>query len=226
MQIDRDVFLASLRAERPSLACFSIYATDALSHRFWRFHEPERFTDVTDAEVARYGEVVRDAYRQADTILGELVQMLPEQADIIVVSDHGFQALDGDGGRVVPRTEPLESWLRSRGINATVLRQGAKLRVHSTSDELDRVLGEFVQAHQLETEAPIFRIESIPHAPSARGLAVIDHQEGVSLDATFRDGRGLDTVLRSAHGMSGDHHRDGIFFGDRTRTKTRARCGY
>jgi hypothetical protein len=195
------------------LACLSIYATDALSHRFWKFYQPEHFPDVTENEVALYGEVVRDAYRQADIILAELQRKLAADTRLVIVSDHGFEALQGDGGRVVPRTEPLQAWLDGRSVDATVLRQGAKLRVHAAEGSLDEALAEFVEAHRLGTGAAVFRVEPIPGAPQARGVAVTDHETGVELNGLFADGRRLDSMLRPAKGMSGDHHRDGIFIG-------------
>jgi predicted AlkP superfamily phosphohydrolase/phosphomutase len=207
--IDWDVFAASLWSERPEVASFNLYATDALSHRFWRYHDPEHFDAVSADEGERYGEVVRDAYRQADEILGELRQMIGEETRLLVVSDHGFQALSSHGAlRMLPRTEPVINWLGEHGLRAEVLRQGAKLRVLAGSGELTESLDAFVQAHRLMTGEAVYRVEGIPDDDAALGLAVI--AEHLEPEALLLSGKELRTLLKPAEGFSGDHHPEGI----------------
>src|SRR5207244_12800822 len=50
-----------------------------------------------DAEVRKFGRAVSEAYRATDRALGELVARF-EDANVIVVSDHGFR-LQHEGGR-------------------------------------------------------------------------------------------------------------------------------
>jgi hypothetical protein len=61
--------------------------------------EPEKFPEVTADEIRRFGQVIPDAYATADRTLGRLLEQMPVGADLLVVSDHGFQAGVGLGGK-------------------------------------------------------------------------------------------------------------------------------
>ena len=91
--IDRDVFVWALHQHRPGLATFTYYATDGLQHTHWGLEPADR------------------AYRQADAIVGELVSQVGEDTVVVVLSDHGFQALSGPEERLVPTTEALREAL-------------------------------------------------------------------------------------------------------------------
>ncbi len=78
---------------RPDLTLFYDGGTDVSGHRFWRYHEPERFAyEVTPDEIARFGEVIHRFYEQADQYLGQALAAAPAGANVIVCSDHGFHA--------------------------------------------------------------------------------------------------------------------------------------
>jgi hypothetical protein len=83
-------------ASEPGLPdLFAVYlgTPDVVSHRFWRFHEPEAFEHPPDAEaVERFGHVIEDAYASSDAALGDLVAALPAETTIVVLSDHGMHA--------------------------------------------------------------------------------------------------------------------------------------
>jgi hypothetical protein len=99
----RDLFLA-LRAEyRPDLATVTFYGTDSLSHKFWRYYKPDEFPDSDPAEVARFGAVLPDYYEAADAALGEILATLDRNTTVLVVSDHGSQAIEGGKELRFPR---------------------------------------------------------------------------------------------------------------------------
>jgi hypothetical protein len=99
----RDLFLA-LRAEyRPELATITFYGTDSLSHKFWRYHQPSDFPGTDPAEVARFGSVLRDYYEAADAALGEILATIDANTTVLVVSDHGSQAIEGGQELRFPR---------------------------------------------------------------------------------------------------------------------------
>lgn len=84
-----------LAAEEPAPALFAVYfgATDVVAHRFWRYHEPQAFEHPPTADaVAEFGNVINDAYANADAVVGELVAALPDDTTVIVISDHGMRA--------------------------------------------------------------------------------------------------------------------------------------
>ena len=95
LQLYRDLFLA-LRAEyRPELSSVTFYGTDSLSHKYWKYFKPSDFPDTDPAEVAAYGSVLPDYYEAADRALGEILESVDDKTTVLVVSDHGSQAIDG-----------------------------------------------------------------------------------------------------------------------------------
>ncbi len=65
---------------------------DRIHHGFWQYHDPRhRLFQAANP----YREVVRDYYRLLDGKVGEVLDLLDEEAVVLVVSDHGAQPLDG-----------------------------------------------------------------------------------------------------------------------------------
>lgn len=100
-----DVFLDRYRRDGPAVAAVVFYGSDALSHMYWKFHEPERYPDVTPEDVRLYGETIRDYYRRFDAFLGRLLDVVGPDTTVLVVSDHGFQAAQDQ--TLTVRTAPL-----------------------------------------------------------------------------------------------------------------------
>ena len=62
--------------------------TDLAQHAYWQYTDPA-FTSVSSSDRARYGGVIRDIYIEMDALLGDLVSRLPDDATVLVMSDHG-----------------------------------------------------------------------------------------------------------------------------------------
>jgi Type I phosphodiesterase / nucleotide pyrophosphatase len=98
-----DVEQMHLRASlalRARIADWRVFADvitlpDRVSHAFWRFHHPEDYPAVGAAELAAHRDKVVLAYRESDRLLGLLLEGLPSDAAVIVLSDHGFTS-EGD----------------------------------------------------------------------------------------------------------------------------------
>jgi predicted AlkP superfamily phosphohydrolase/phosphomutase len=69
--------------------------TDRLHHGFWHFGDPAhpRFPGEGEGNPFRYA--MRDYYRELDGHLGRLLAVLPKEALVLVVSDHGARAMHG-----------------------------------------------------------------------------------------------------------------------------------
>ena len=65
---------------------------DIVSHNEWRYFEPERFAAVDPRELAARRDRVPAIYRAVDEALGRLLAAAPADANVLVVSDHGFHA--------------------------------------------------------------------------------------------------------------------------------------
>ncbi len=71
--------------------------TDVAAHRFWQYTYPEQFEHPPDAEeIATFGPILPEYYEYVDRALGELITAAPENATVIVVSDHGTHAVNPD----------------------------------------------------------------------------------------------------------------------------------
>jgi predicted AlkP superfamily phosphohydrolase/phosphomutase len=83
-----------LRQEfQPKVFATYYFGLDVIGHYFTRFHQPERFGDVSDAEIRRYGRVVESYYRHLDTIVGDYMQKREPNETLVVLSGHGMEAL-------------------------------------------------------------------------------------------------------------------------------------
>ena len=75
-------------------------AVDVESHGYWRYFEPEKFPppdpDLGAAELAARTERIPRVYRATDRAIGEILAAVPAGTNVLVVSDHGFRAADGE----------------------------------------------------------------------------------------------------------------------------------
>ncbi len=208
-RIDRDVFVATVVHQDVALATFAYYATDALSHHFWEHHQPEAFDTAGDP---RYAEVVRDAYREADAILGDLLELTWEDSTVAIFSDHGFQPLTATGGSTYfrPRTEALQRGLDGRGLEAEVARVGAKLALTPT-DGVDNLDALEASVTELEDDLgqPLYRVERMP---GSLGLTIA-YERLTQADLSDRTvaGSPLSDFVGLSEGYSGEHAIEGIF---------------
>jgi len=71
---------------------FVIDTTDRIQHIFWRFEDSRH--PLYDKNAARkYGGIIRDYYKRADRIIGEIVRdHVDDNTLLLVLSDHGFSS--------------------------------------------------------------------------------------------------------------------------------------
>ncbi len=83
-----------LMAERMAdLNMVYIGLPDVAGHYWWRWREPKAFGyPVQGDQVARLGDRLDLAYEVADQWLGELLEKVPSETIVMVVSDHGMHA--------------------------------------------------------------------------------------------------------------------------------------
>jgi len=65
---------------------------DRIHHGFWKYHDPQHILHEPNSP---FHSVVCDYYRYLDTELERILDLLPNDTAILVVSDHGAQRLDG-----------------------------------------------------------------------------------------------------------------------------------
>jgi len=86
---ERMFFDALDKTKRGSVVCvFDI--TDRLQHMFFRYLDPDHPANADkDREVHR--DAVRDLYKKMDDLVGRVMQKIPEDTVLMVMSDHGFK---------------------------------------------------------------------------------------------------------------------------------------
>ena len=81
----------------PDLLAVYIGGTDVVSHRFWRYAHPELYAHPpSEEQVENFRSVIEDYYVYTDRAIGELLSKLPADVTVMVVSDHGFGAVNHD----------------------------------------------------------------------------------------------------------------------------------
>ncbi len=214
-RIDRDLFLGLMERYDPDVATFTYYPTDAIAHRVWRYYKPDLFGGV-DAETQHLWDALPSAYRQADEILEELRRRLPDDALLIVLSDHGMTAAGGTGGVAVfgLRAGEVDGALSEAGASVDVSQVGMKVTVAVAqgsvvpAQEVEALLGRF----RLGRER-LFEVETL--SPGVFGLTLAPEGDVRSRSAepvTLPDGSTVpfETFLRMRADYSGVHHEDGI----------------
>jgi arylsulfatase A-like enzyme len=90
-----------------------------------RYHSPDEFGDVSEAEVRKYGRVVDAYYNQLDAILGEHLQSMRPNEILVVMSGHGIEPLPL-ARRIVEwvKGNPHQSGYHDQGPDGLVLFYG------------------------------------------------------------------------------------------------------
>lgn len=201
-RMDRDVFVRQLYGEKPRLATFTYYATDGLAHLYW-----DRYVRGEDQLLS--------AYRQADGILAELRSHLGPQARLILVSDHGFQAMDGSGlaGQFAPTTERLRQRLSEKIGTVDVSKVGHKLTVAFSSVQQREALLPVLATLVDRDGDPVYRVEEVPENKLSIALTLVD--ERISAERLQSDrvgGEPLSDYVRLTDAYTGTHEGRGIFY--------------
>ena len=83
---------------QPDFDVFALYlgGTDVAAHRFWRYAYPEQFANPPDPkQIENFGRIIEDHYRYADRVIGEILQLVPGAA-VLILSDHGMHSANTD----------------------------------------------------------------------------------------------------------------------------------
>lgn len=93
-------------------------AIDRIGHAFMEFNPP-KMAHVSDADFARFKDVMKVCYRLHDKMLGRLIDLAGPEATVILLSDHGFHSgkLRPKGTSAIKDGQPV-AWHRSHGIVA------------------------------------------------------------------------------------------------------------
>ena len=72
---------------------------DMASHFFWRFMEPETWKkEIPKETIETFAPVVERYYALADSLLGEMLELVDDDTIVLLISDHGFSGHRGYRG--------------------------------------------------------------------------------------------------------------------------------
>lgn len=72
------------------------WLVDYVSHAFWQYYDDTEFTEKPDAFSKQLlGDAIPQGYRLMDQILGNIIDHASQNANIVIVSDHGFGSATG-----------------------------------------------------------------------------------------------------------------------------------
>jgi len=84
----------TLAGEDFDLIMLYLRGVDISSHFNWRYFEPGNFPEEDPSEIDARRELIAREYDFADRTLGALLEQVGTHANMLVVSDHGFDAMD------------------------------------------------------------------------------------------------------------------------------------
>lgn len=93
---------------------------DTVQHYFWHYMDAGHFQHDPKG-AARYGEAIFNVYQRLDEAVGRILERLPEDCTVLVVSDHG-------GGPVSDRVVYLNRYLARLGLLAYKVSGGVAAR--------------------------------------------------------------------------------------------------
>ncbi len=214
--IDRDVFIANVYATQPRIASFTYYATDGLAHLYWDKYD--KAEAVADGGGKLEVSPVLAAYEQSDAILGAIRGIMGPDARLIVVSDHGFKAMDGTGlaGQFAPLTEALRARVDKLVPSAApvdVSKVGHKLTVgFSDPNQRDAVTAAIATLLDSKGE-PFYRSEDIDGMGGAVGLTLADEQiTAERLKSDSVGGEPISQYVTLTDAYTGTHKWNGVFY--------------
>jgi predicted AlkP superfamily phosphohydrolase/phosphomutase len=87
---------------------FVFMSIDTVQHHFWHHMDEQHFLH-DPARALKFGDAVREVYERLDAATGQIIDRLPPETAVFVVSDHG-------GGPTVDRTIYLNRYLAQLGL--------------------------------------------------------------------------------------------------------------
>ena len=102
--LDRDEVAARCAVDLASkdydLLLVYFRGVDIMSHRYWKYYRPENFASVPAGEIEAYRGMIPGIYEAMDAAIGAIVAAAGPRANVLVISDHGFLALDHERKRI------------------------------------------------------------------------------------------------------------------------------
>ena len=103
----KKMFFNAIKKSREGVVACVFDGTDRLQHMFFRYLD-ESHPANQGKDTQRFKHTIRDMYKQADTMVGQVMKQLGPKDIFMVISDHGFQSFR--------RGVNLNTWLMKQGL--------------------------------------------------------------------------------------------------------------
>ncbi|HEV2855398.1 MAG TPA: alkaline phosphatase family protein [Thermoanaerobaculia bacterium] len=90
-----------LAGQKYDLILLYLRSPDIVSHNEWKYFEPEAFNGIDPRELARHRDRIPRVYEAVDREIGRILAAAPREANVLVLSDHGFHAARREDLRVL-----------------------------------------------------------------------------------------------------------------------------
>jgi predicted AlkP superfamily phosphohydrolase/phosphomutase len=213
-RIYRDVFVQQLKKFNTAFSALLVPDIDSVSHRYWKYMEPEKFKHVGPDEIRKYGDVIQGAYVEADRTLGEFIKLIKDGGILVVVSDHGFKASEISIAFESINTDALLKKLNMPEIES-VANFGNKVYIYPRHDaDIDSVINKLQNVTIKEKGSSVFNIDKMDKQNIAN-ISVKKFQEDVEHCTVNFPGAGClyrDIINKSSSvDITGIHAPEGIF---------------
>ncbi|HEX6160335.1 MAG TPA: alkaline phosphatase family protein, partial [Thermoanaerobaculia bacterium] len=98
---DHSVAINLYRQQEPLLFLMQYEGTDVINHLFAPYHPPYR-EGIAQSSFRKYWPTVANYYAEIDRLIGEWMNVLPDDTTVIIMSAHGFR-----WGKTRPRVQPI-----------------------------------------------------------------------------------------------------------------------
>ena len=103
----KKMFFNALKKSREGVVACVFDGTDRLQHMFFRYLD-ESHPANRGKDTQKFKHAIRDMYKRADTMVGQIMAQLNAKDIFLVISDHGFQSFR--------RGVNLNTWLMTQGL--------------------------------------------------------------------------------------------------------------
>lgn len=161
----------------PELTVVYTGGTDVVGHRFWRYAYPWQFrTPVAADRVALFGDLLAATYRRVDHALARLLERMPADTTVVIVSDHGMQAGQTQAAfKADADIASLLSGYHLKGQPGVVIAAGPRIRAPRTPPDFDGL-----RAARIPVVASVFDV-----APTL--LALLDVPAGKDMQGRVHE---------------------------------------
>lgn len=220
LRMRTDIYISLIERFQPHFMAYMTNLVDASSHNYWKFHEPEKFSNekINSNKLEKYGKIIERAYIESDKALGKVMKNIDEDAIVVVVSDHGFKADISENAQVSLTMRPSKlADILDLKDDFRYFNIGSKTIFKSIEDNVDKerkLKNELLKFSFLKNGDNLFTIRS---NDNYNLIVTLNNRKELAAPASIEVGgpngnkyKLTEFVRTSGKSISGTHDKDGI----------------